>query len=109
MTLRFCSFDREPLIKRIYGTAGLVYPLHADRWRQHMDRFGHRSGTRQFYELDITSVQTSCGFGAPYYDYAGERPTLASYLKRDKESLIEYWATNEFGIDGKPTAIISDV
>ena len=74
-----------------------------------MDRFGHRSGTRQFYELDITNVQTSCGFGGPNYDYTGERPTLASYLERDKESLTEYWATKEFGIDSKPTAIISDV
>ena len=110
MTLMFCSFDRQPLIMRIYGTAGLVYPRHADRWRVHMDRFGHRSGTKQFYEFNITTVQTSCGFGVPYYDYTGERPTLANYLERDKESLTEYWATtNEFGIDGKPTAIISDV
>ena len=56
MTLMFCSFDKQPLIMRIYGSARLVYPRHSDRWQQHMARFGHQTGTRQFFELDIATV-----------------------------------------------------
>ena len=41
MTLMFCSFDKQPLIMRIYGSARLVYPRHSDRWQQHMAGFGH--------------------------------------------------------------------
>jgi len=110
MTLMFCSFDKQPLIMRIYGEAEQVCPRHTERWQQRMERFSHPTGTRQFFELDINTVQTSCGFGVPFFEYAGERKTLANYLERSQESLPDYWAsTNTLGIDGKPTAILSDI
>ncbi|PID64269.1 MAG: pyridoxamine 5'-phosphate oxidase [Gammaproteobacteria bacterium] len=65
MTLMFCSFDKQPLILRLYGTATAIHPKDSD-WPQYDGLFPDYRGARQIFLLSIELVQTSCGFAVPY-------------------------------------------
>jgi hypothetical protein len=85
MTLMFCSFDAE--------------------LRRH---FPALPGERQLIVLDIDSVQTSCGYAVPLYDYRGGRDTLARWAeKKGPTGLLDYWREkNTVSIDGLPTGLL---
>lgn len=108
MTLMFCSFDKQPLILRVYGQATMVYPRDEARFGQYSALFGHQPGTRQFFELDVGLVQTSCGFGVPMFQLQDKRPTLSKWAAgRGEEGIRQYWSDkNRISIDGKPTGVI---
>ncbi len=108
MTLMFCSFDKQPLILRVYGQARMVYPRDESKFEQYLALFGHRSGTRQFFELDVDLVQTSCGYGVPHLEHEKERVTLAKWAdKKGEEGIQQYWSEkNQVSIDGRPTGIL---
>ena len=107
MTLMFCSFDRQPLVLRLYGTATVIYPRN-EAWQQRYALFDDFIGARQLYELQITLVQTSCGFSVPFYAFKGERHTLTKLDdQRGQEGITECWVNkNQVSIDGKPTGIL---
>ena len=107
MTLMFCSFDRQPLILRVYGRAAAVHPRDEAKFGHYSALFGKQPGARQFFELEVDSVQTSCGFGVPQYEMDAERPTLAKWAENKGEAGIrQYWSDkNRSSIDGKPTGI----
>jgi hypothetical protein len=106
MTLMFCSFDRQPLILRLYGRARAVHPQDAE-WTELAGLFGAPIGSRQCFVLDIELVQTSCGFAVPVYSYEGERRTLSQWAeKRGEAGIRAYWQEkNRFSIDGFATGI----
>ena len=106
MTLMFCSFDQQPLILRLYGEAEVVHPRDAG-WSDLIGLFPEYTGTRQLFDLQIQLVQTSCGYAVPFYDYAGERPTLTKWSeKKGREGIVRYWQdTNRTSLDGLPTNI----
>lgn len=106
MTLMLCSFDKAPLILRIYGTARMTQPRDAD-WPELIAQFPQHQAARQVFSLDIDMVQTSCGYAVPYYDFIGERNTLSNWAnKRNTIDLQEYWQTkNARSLDGKETGI----
>lgn len=108
MTLMFCSFEKQPLILRLYGTAELIYPRH-EKFQPYLDLFDSPAGTRQFYEMKIDMVQTSCGFAVPFMSYQGDRDTLTSWSEKKADQLPEYWKQNTTSLDGLPTAILEDV
>src|SRR3546814_12085 len=64
ITLMFCAFDRSALILRIYGRGRPVLPQDAG-WDAIAAHFTLLPGTRQIFDIDIDSVQTSCGWGVP--------------------------------------------
>ncbi|MEM7032703.1 MAG: pyridoxamine 5'-phosphate oxidase family protein [Chloroflexota bacterium] len=109
MTMMFCSFDKQPLILRLYGTANVIYPRDAD-WNEHYALFDDFVGARQIYVLKIKLVQTSCGFAVPYYEFKDERPTLTRWDdQRGEAGVHECWtAKNQVSLDGKPTGILED-
>jgi len=104
LTIMFCSFDDKPLILRLYGRGDVVLPGD-EQWPSLIDKFEPIPGQRQIIRLRIESVQTSCGFGVPLYDYRGERDTLRQWgEKKGEEALREYRRTrNHTSIDGLPT------
>lgn len=106
LTMMFCSFEETPLILRLYGRGELIRPDHA-QWDALHQGFAHRLGERQIIVLHIDSVQTSCGFSIPYFDYKGERPTLEAWSeKKGKAGIEQYWREkNQLSIDGLPTGI----
>ena len=106
MTVMFCSFDKQPLILRVYGRAKVIYPNH-ENWNKLLEHFPSYTGARQIFDLSIDLVQTSCGFAVPYYDFKGERDTLIKWAdNRGREGIKDYWVEkNRVSLDGKKTGI----
>ena len=107
MTVMFCSFDKQPLILRLYGLATAVHPRDS-RWDELIALFSVNTGARQVFVLDVELVQTSCGYAVPYYKYKGERPTLSKWADNHGEAGIKaYWAEkNMRSLDDKDTGIM---
>ena len=107
MTVMFCSFDKQPLIMRLYGQAAVVHPRD-ERWNELAVQFPHYTGARQIFVLDLELVQTSCGYAVPYYKLQGERPTLTKWADKHGEAGIhDYWAQkNMKSLNDKDTGIL---
>lgn len=107
MTVMFCAFEGAPLILRLYGRARVVHQ-NDTQWPALIAHFNALPGTRQIFDLAIELVQTSCGMGVPYLDYAGERPMLVDWAtKKGDVGLQHYWQEkNQMSIDNIPTHII---
>jgi hypothetical protein len=110
MTILFCSFDAEPLILRLYGRGRVVRRQDA-AWADLHSHFSALPGERQIILLNIESVQTSCGYAVPLYDYRGERDTLMRWAeKKGPIGLLDYWREkNRVSIDGLPTGLLEDI
>ena len=72
LTIMFCSFDKVPNILRLYGRGTTVLP-GTSAWEAYAPHFTILPSTRQLIVLDVSLVQTSCGYGVPKFTYAGER------------------------------------
>ena len=109
MTIMFCSFEKKPLILRLYGRATVCHPRDAD-WPALSALFPEHSGARQIFTLKLDMVQTSCGYAVPYLDFRADRPMLANWAAaRGEEGLRTYWAEkNTCSLDGKDTGIFED-
>ena len=110
MTIMFCSFEKQPLILRLYGSAKIIYPRDKSAWNQYSALFNHQPGARQFFEFSIDMVQTSCGFAVPFYEMTGERDTLAKWASnKGDDGISKHWAEkNQVSLDGRPTEILQD-
>lgn len=106
MTVMFCSFEREPLVLRLYGTARMVQPTDAD-WDELYGMFEPRLGARQIYDVAVDLVQTSCGYGVPYLGFEQDRAMLDDWAaKKGPDGIDNYWhEKNAVSIDGLPTGI----
>ncbi len=106
MTIMWCAFEGKPLILRAYGVARVVHPRD-EKWETYTELFGEVPGARQYFELDVDLVQTSCGFGVPLYDYVEERETLTKWaVTKGPDGVAAYWeAKNQASLDDKPTGI----
>ena len=106
MTVMFCSFDKQPLIMRLFGLATVIHPRDA-RWAELSALFPAHPRARQVFVLALELVLTSCGYGVPYYRLEGERPTLTKWAEnRGEAGIRDYWAEkNTKSIDGKDTGI----
>ena len=106
MTVMLCSFEREPLILRMYGTARAV---HADdtEWDELLALFPPMKGARNIFVLDIDLVQTSCGFGVPLMEFATDRELMDSWAaKKGSDGLHAYQQEkNRVSLDGFPTGL----
>jgi hypothetical protein len=110
MTVMFCSFDKQPLILRMYGQATALHPRD-NGWPEASALFPDYVSARQVFQLELDLVQGSCGFAVPYYELKGERPTLTSWAeKRGKDGVEQYWKENNaLSLDSKNTGIFEDV
>ncbi|HEY0665646.1 MAG TPA: pyridoxamine 5'-phosphate oxidase family protein [Gallionella sp.] len=107
MTILFCAFEGDPLILRLYGSAKVVHKNDPE-WDALCALFPPLPGARQIFDLTIDLVQASCGFGVPYFDYAGDRDTLNEWaVKKGEDGIRQYWADkNQVSLDGLPTHIV---
>jgi len=110
MTVMFCSFDKQPLILRLYGQATVVHPRH-EQWSALLSRFPHSPGARQIFVLNLSMVQTSCGYAVPFFEHGGERPTLKKWaINHGEPGLKDYWEQNNtHSLNGADTGIFTDV
>ncbi len=106
ITIMLCSFTEKPLILRLYGT-GVSLRAKDEQWQEYLSLFPAIAGTRQIVRVNVESVQTSCGFAVPFYEFLGDRPTLKEWAEtKGEEGVHEYRQNkNRQSIDGLPTGI----
>jgi hypothetical protein len=106
ITLMFCSFERKPLILRLYGTAKEIQPDQAE-WEQLAGLFPDLPGARQIFDVDVDVVQTSCGYAVPLMTFDAERDLLCTWAdKKGPDGITAYHQQkNLVSIDGLPTGM----
>ena len=104
ITMMFCAFEGKPLILRLYGSGKIIHPAD-EGWHDLIQLFPKIEGARQIFDITVDSVQTSCGFAVPYFEYKGQRDLLTKWTeKKGEEGIRSYWKEkNKLSIDGKPT------
>lgn len=109
MTIMFCSFEGKPLILRLYGRGEVITRVHS-AWADYHRDLPPLPGERQIVVLHVESVQTSCGYAVPVYEFKEERSTLVDWSEQKGEAGIrQYWKQkNTMSIDGLPTGIVID-
>ena len=109
MTVMWCSFAKRPINLRAYGSAKTVHEGDAD-WAALGAHFPPALGTRQFYDMTVDLVQSSCGYAVPFFDHVGPRDTLARWADDKGEDAIRtYWAErNQSTLDGTKTGTPND-
>lgn len=110
LTLMFCALVGPPLILRLYGQGHALLrgcPAYSESLAASFSN-SEPPGARQIVVLDVDLVQTSCGYGVPLFEYAGERPTLQRWAEAKGEDGLEEYrrSKNAFSIDGFPTGLI---
>lgn len=112
LTLMFCAFEDRPQILRLYGRGRTVARGSAEYASLLASAFHQQEqpGARQIVVLDVDLVQTSCGFGVPLFDYAGERPNLIDWAANKGEEGLQTYRRekNSRSIDGLPTGLCED-
>src|SRR5829696_3423995 len=114
VVVMFCSFEGPPRIVRLHGRG--EYVLTGDpRFDELLAEAGFEEptipeGRRAIVLVDVIRIGSSCGYGVPLMDYAGERPHMdASTRKRVRvkgpDAYLDYQAAhNAASIDGLPAA-----
>jgi Pyridoxamine 5'-phosphate oxidase len=110
LTLMFCAFEGPPNILRLYGR-GEVLRRGREGYRVILaSAFAgvEPPGARQIVVLHVDRVQTSCGYGAPLFEYRGERPSLDNWAQSKGEDGLEAYRRekNVVSIDGLPTGLL---
>lgn len=107
MTIMFNSYDKAPMILKLYGTATVIHEKD-ERWEEMTAHFEPHLGTRQFFEMHVELVLTSCGYAVPQYEFIKERDTLKKWSeKKSRDGIREYWEENNvFTLNGEETHIL---
>jgi Pyridoxamine 5'-phosphate oxidase len=104
-TIMFCAFDRPALILRMYAHGRAILPQD-ERWHDLVPHFEILPGTRQIFEFEVDSVQTSCGWGVPLMTFDRESQTLKKYANKYTEAeLLAYQRNRTKSIDGLPVRL----
>ena len=107
LTIMFCSFEAEPQILRLYGQGRSLLRGTPDYDALLASAFDgvESPGARQIVCLDVELVQTSCGYGVPFFAFAGERDRLKTWARSQGEAgMADYRARkNAVSLDGLPT------
>lgn len=109
LTIMLCAFEGPPLILRLYGRGRIAFKGSIE-YESFLQRFNGGSeplGARQIVFLDIDLVQTSCGYGVPLFNHAGERDVLDRWAeKKGEEGLVAYrQEKNVTSLDGLLTGM----
>jgi hypothetical protein len=104
ITLMWCAFEGLPMILRVYGRARVIHP-EDEEWEACTNRIPAPIGARQYFEVDVDLVQTSCGYAVPLMDYQEDRTALTRWAeKKGEEGIRDYWQEKNLkSLDGLPT------
>ncbi|KAL1664525.1 hypothetical protein GGF50DRAFT_88623 [Schizophyllum commune] len=110
ITIMFVAFDRPPRVVRLYGT-GTIHEYGTPEYDKYIPAGKRHPGSRAVIEVDIHKVGASCGYGVPFYNYAGPRTLLSrktakfeADIKPDGDNFMrKYWREHLMkSIDGLP-------
>jgi hypothetical protein len=112
VVVMFCAFEGPPRIVRLHGRGEILLPADP-RFGELLEAAGFdeptlAEGRRAIVVVEVSRIGSSCGYGVPLMDYAGERPHMdASTRKRVRTSgpdaYVRYQAEhNASSIDGLP-------
>jgi hypothetical protein len=109
MTIMFSAFDKDPKILRRYGEARAIHPRDVD-WGEFNSLFAPRASAHQYVDFEFDLVQTSSGFGVPFFNCIKPRDNVKKWLVIKANGPIrDYWAAkNQISLDGLPTHIFAD-
>lgn len=111
MTLMFCAFQGDALILRLYGTATTLHPRDAG-WEVAAARFPKMAGTRQIFDMQIASVNMSCGSGVPHMAFEKDRASVEMmpfFEELGDQGTDAFWRRkNVETIDGYPTGLFEN-
>lgn len=105
VTIMLCAFSGEPRILRLYGRGTVITP-RSDNWQTYRAHFAKDiAGVRQLFHVNVSRVQTSCGFGVPLMDFVSQRELLTQWAeKKGIDGLRRYQQEkNNCSIDGLPS------
>jgi hypothetical protein len=104
ITIMFCAFDGAPNILRLFGRGTVVLPGDAG-WGALREHFSALPAMRQIVLVDVSRVQTSCGYGVPLMSVVGERDIMAKWaLAKGPDGVAAYRREkNMTSIDGLAT------
>lgn len=112
MTIMFCAFEKAPQILRLYGHGRAIHRDSAEYGELLAEWFDGREplGARQIMRLDFDLVKTSCGYGVPLFEYAGERDTMDRWCESKGEDGLELYKAqkNRVSMDGLPTGLFAE-
>ncbi|MEM7097494.1 MAG: pyridoxamine 5'-phosphate oxidase family protein [Pseudomonadota bacterium] len=106
LTLMWCAFNGPPRILRVYGTAAVIHPRDP-QWLECTQLLPAELGARQYFQVTVDMVQTSCGYAVPNMQFENDRDVLTRWAqKRGQQGIEAYWdEKNQQSIDGFPTGI----
>ncbi|MFN0145853.1 MAG: pyridoxamine 5'-phosphate oxidase family protein [Dehalococcoidia bacterium] len=83
ITLMFCSFEATAGIVRVYGR-GRAVDLDDPLLKRYRTAFldDAHPYVRQAFFVDVETLQTSCGYAVPRYEFRSDRDTLDKYCER---------------------------
>ncbi|KAF9932665.1 hypothetical protein FBU30_007662 [Linnemannia zychae] len=95
LTIMFMAFEESSKILRLLGNGHVCRvdtpeyeSLYNAHFRGTCPDLEAVEGKRSIIVINVKKVSISCGFGVPYYDYKGDRPTMLSYwAKKNTQSL----------------------
>ncbi len=107
ITIMFMSFDRNPLIMRLYGT-GKALQKNSDEFNNLIGLFPETPGVRQIILIKIDNLITNCGWGVPLMENMTTRETLTKWASgKNEEEAREYQRKNNLtSIDGLDTGLV---
>ena len=104
ITIMMCAFEGRPKIYRFHGKGSVVMPTDSefDELAVKFDRT--ELGVRAIIRVDVQRISDSCGYGVPFYDYRGERPTSVEHVRENgADDIRDYLQEkNPQSIDGLP-------
>ena len=109
ITIMFCSFDKVPMILRLYGNARAIHS-NDDEWGDYIGLFNDISGKRQIVIIDVFDIITSCGYAVPQMELVEQRDILVDWAdKKGEEGIKNYWKEkNQKSFDGFETNVPID-
>lgn len=104
IVIMMCSFSGLPKIYRFHGRGSVVMPTDAE-FADLAAKFDRTElGVRAIVRVDVERISDSCGYGVPFYDYRGERPTSVQHIRDNGPGDIREYLKekNPRSIDGLP-------
>ena len=104
MVIMLCAFEGPPKIYRFHGRGEVISRANPEfaKLRSHYTQ--DLRGIRSIIKLNVDRISDSCGYGVPFYDYKGERPSTRNFIDKTSDDVMRAGlrVENSESLDGLP-------